>query len=442
MTEEDALTGLPNRSAFQTRLKAAVVRAMESETGLGLLLLDLDHFSQFNDVVGAAAADHLVRNVASRLRDAIGGSHFLARTGGDEFAVLMEGLVNDDDLCCYSERLLQRIRAHSCHGGRLLNIGASIGGAVYPRDADTAHELLKCAGAALRAVKSQRRGTAKMFHHHMRQQGQRKASERGLARAAILARSVVPVYQPKIDLRSGAVVGAEALLRWRHHRLGLQPPETLAEAFRDYELASGLGALVQEGVFRDIVQWRGARTPFGHVSINAAPAEFMGGDYAQRLIASLDRFGIPPHLIQLEITEQALLEEAAGNVPEALETLSARGIRICLDDFGTGYSSLCHLRDLPVDVLKIDRSFVATLHSQAESAAIVDALIELARKLKIDVVAEGIETEAQLRFLCERGCSIGQGYLISKPIENAELPGFLRRSHHRPWLERAAAAAG
>lgn len=431
MSEKDRLTGLPNRSAFLATLKAAVIRAMNGETRLGLLLFDLDHFSQFNDVLGASAADQLVRNVATRLRDALAGDHFLARTSGDEFAIVIEGLADDNDLSAHSEQLLLRIRAPSCHDDRLLDIGASIGGAVYPRDAATPNELLKCAGAALRAMKSQGRGAAKMFHHHMRQQAQRKASERSLARAAILARSVVPVYQPKIDLRSGAVVGTEALLRWRHHRLGLQAPETLAEAFCDHELASGLGALVQEGVFNDIARWCTVGIRFGHVSINAAPAEFVADAFAEKLLAGLDRFAIDPARIQLEITEQALFEECAGHVSRALGMLSARGIRICLDDFGTGYSSLCRLRDLPVDVLKIDRSFVARLHNQVESAAIVDALIELAGKLGIDVVAEGIETEAQLHYLRERGCSIGQGYLISKPIESAELPAFLERRRAR-----------
>ena len=425
--EQDPLTELPNRRCFQIRLEAAALRAMDSGSSFGLLLFDLDRFKHVNDTLGHAACDHLLYTVARRLRGLLEADVFLARLGGDEFAVIAHNITNDLELIRLAEAILERLQRPTSFDGRLIHASASIGGALFPGDGTSARELLKNADTALSATKTRGRGAVQMFQQHMRQQAQREASQLSLARLAILEKSVLPLYQPKICLASNRISGFEALLRWQHPRLGTQLPDTIGEAFKDYELASRLGGLIQEAVIRDVRAWLRKGLDFGHVSINASPAEFMRGDYAERLIKRVEEAGICPSLIQVEVTEHAFLAQGAEYVERALRMLSARGMRILLDDFGTGYSSLSHIKDFPVDILKIDRSFVSTIESAAESAAIVRALVDLARNLSIEVVAEGVENAAQRSFLMGIGCNYGQGFLFSKPLTMAEVVELLRR---------------
>jgi EAL domain-containing protein (putative c-di-GMP-specific phosphodiesterase class I) len=239
-------------------------------------------------------------------------------------------------------------------------------------------------------------------------------------------RLVVPHYQQKVDLRSGEVCGFEALLRWTHSRRGIQSPDTIVDAFKEYDLASKIGRLMQEQVLTDIAAWTAAGHAFGTISINAAPAEFLRDDYAEGLLKLLDQRGIEPRLLEVEVTEHVFLERSADYVRRALEVLSGAGIRVSLDDFGTGSSSLSHLRDFPVDVVKIDRSFISRMLEEHEIAAIVSAVIDLCVSLGLQVVAEGIETEDQKAFLAARGCSTGQGFLFGKAIPASDLPAMLR----------------
>jgi len=426
--EEDPLTGLPNRRCFQMRLEAAALRAVDRNSGFGLLLLDLDRFKHVNDTLGHGAGDHLLRTVARRLRGLLRPDTFLARLGGDEFAVIVSDIADDVELIRQGDAIVEGLQRPVSFDGRLIHAGASIGGALFPRDGAGANEMLKNADTALYATKARGRGGMQMFRQHMRQQAQKEASQRSLARVAISQRSVLPFYQPKVCLASGRISGLEALLRWEHPRLGIQPPETIAEAFNDYELASKLGGLIQESVIGDIRTWVRQGVDFGHVSINASPAEFMRDDYAERLVKRVAEAKICPRLIQIEVTEHAFLAQGADYVERALRALSAEGIRISLDDFGTGYSSLSHIKDFPVDTLKIDRSFVSTVETADESAAIVRALVELARNLSIEVVAEGIENAAQRDFLTRIGCGYGQGFLFSKPLKMADATELLRKA--------------
>jgi diguanylate cyclase (GGDEF)-like protein/PAS domain S-box-containing protein len=424
--EEDWLTELPNRRSFQMRVEAAAPKALDKDATFGLLLLDLDRFKHVNDTFGHGAGDYLLRTVARRLRGLLDSEAFIARVGGDEFAVIVGDAASDVDLIRLAEAILERLQRPVCFDGRLIHASACIGGALFPGDGPSAHELLKNADRALYATKARGRGGIQMFQQHMRQEAQREASQLSLARVAIMEKSVLPFYQPKICLVSGRISGLEALLRWEHPRLGIQLPETIGEAFKDYELASRIGGLIQNTVINDIRTWLRQGVDFGHVSINASPAEFMRDDYGERLVRRVEQAGISPSVIQIEVTEHAFLAQGADHVERALRVLSANGIRISLDDFGTGYSSLSHVKDFPVDILKIDRSFVSTIETLAESAAIVRALVELARNLSMEVVAEGVENEAQLRFLTEIGCGYGQGFLFSKPVKMEEIAELLR----------------
>jgi diguanylate cyclase (GGDEF)-like protein/PAS domain S-box-containing protein len=425
-SEHDPLTGLANRRGFEAHLQAATIRAMHSNTTVGLLLLDLDHFKHVNDTLGHAAGDHLLSVFGKRLKQCVKGRDFVARLGGDEFAVILEGGEGRIDLPTAGKSILQRLQEPIRYDGRVMSARASIGGAIFPQDAKSANELFNNADTALYALKESGRGGTRMFHQHMREQAQLVSSQLSLARSAITQNSVEPHYQQKIDLRTGRITGFEALLRWRHPRRGIQHPETVAEAFKDYELASRIGDLMQRRVFSDMRRWLDRNLPIGFVAINAAPVEFLRDDFAERLLARMQEQGIPPQFIEIEVTEHVFIERGSDFVGRALKMLSRAGVRIALDDFGTGYSSLSHLRDYPVDVVKIDRSFIDKVTTDDEVRAIVCAVIDLAKSLNIEVVAEGVETEAQKQLLIDQRCELGQGYLFGRAIEADEVPILLQ----------------
>ena len=426
-SEHDALTSLPNRRSFQAQLQAATIRAMESGGLIGLMLIDLDHFKHVNDTLGHSAGDHLLKTFGERLRSSVRGTDLVARLGGDEFAVILEGVKSQHDLLRLGESILSRLSAPIVFDGRVISAGASIGGALFPNDASNANDLIKCADSALYALKGSGRGGTRMFHNYMREEAQKVASQLNLARIAISEQSVVPHYQQKVDLKSGKICGFEALLRWQHPTRGMQQPDTVAEAFKDYELASKIGELMQNKVFSDMRDWQRAGIDFGRVSINASPAEFLRDDYAEKLLARADDYQIPKQLIEVEVTEHVFLERGAEYVSRALTQLNSAGVRLSLDDFGTGYSSLSHLFEFPVDVVKIDRSFIAKLVNEPEIASIVTAVIDLAASLRLEVVAEGIETPAQAEALRDRGCTLGQGFLFGRAVVGDEVPILMGR---------------
>ncbi|MES2138027.1 MAG: EAL domain-containing protein [Pseudomonadota bacterium] len=421
-SEHDPLTVLPNRRAFQARLQAATFRAMESGGQIGLLLIDLDHFKQVNDSLGHAAGDKLLYTVAKRLRGCVRDEDFVARIGGDEFAVILEQVRSADVLLNVGSEIHRLLQSPVEDGGRAFSASASIGAALFPTNAASADDLFKNADTALYALKQSGRGGTRLFDGYMLDDAERTASQLTLARDAVSARTLVPVYQPKIDIESGALIGFEALLRWRHPKLGLQAPATLEEAFEDYELAARLGELMHERIAENMRAWLHSGVGFGRVAINAAPAEFLRDDYAERLLAVLRSHEVPADLIEIEVTEHALLGRGPEYVARALAQLKAAGAMVALDDFGTGCSSLSHLRDFPVDLLKIDMSFVQQMNRDSEMAAIVAAVVNLARSLSIKVVAEGVETTDQLDLLRAMGCHMAQGHLFGAAVEAAEVP--------------------
>jgi diguanylate cyclase (GGDEF)-like protein/PAS domain S-box-containing protein len=416
-SEHDALTHLPNRRAFQSRLQAAVLRAMGSGGQIGLLLIDLDHFKHVNDSLGHSAGDELLKGVADRLRGGVREDDFVARIGGDEFAIVLERLDSEDSMLCVADELQLLVQSPMKIAGRAVRAGASIGGALFPRHAVTADDLFKNADTALYALKQSGRGGTRLFDFYMLDEAERSASQLRLARSAVTDRTVVPVYQPQFDIVDGTMSGLEALLRWRHPRKGLQLPGTLEEAFSDYELAAKIGELMQRKVARDMQSWLSSGLDFGRVAINAAPAEFLRDDYAEHLLATFSEFGVPAERLEIEITEHAFLGRANEYVARALSVLNDAGVTIALDDFGTGASSLSHLRDFPVDVAKIDMSFIQQMTDDDEIAAIVTAVVRLASSLSIEVVAEGVEKPGQLDLLRAMGCRFAQGHLFAAAVE-------------------------
>ena len=420
-SEHDPLTALPNRRAFQARLKAAALRSMRTGSNVGLLLVDLDHFKYVNDTLGHPAGDRLLREFARRLQGALRSDDFVARIGGDEFAIIVEDLHDSNDLLRIGESAGSALKAPIRLEGRSLSSGATIGGAVFPQDAATANDLFNVADTALYALKTDGRGGTRLFHSRMQEESQRVSSQLNLARHVIRDRSLVPFFQPKVDLKSGQLIGFEALLRWPDGEHGFHLPQTIEEAFKEYELASEIGALMQQRVFEQVRNWLDRGVEFGRISLNGAPAEFLRDDYAERLLLLLAQCDVPASFIEIEVTEHALMDRSSRYVERALTMLKKAGVTVALDDFGTGYSSLSHLRDFPVDVVKMDKSFVQKINSDSEIAAIIGAVINLSRSLNVQSVAEGIETEEQLTLLRTMGCQVGQGFAIGLPMAAEEV---------------------
>jgi diguanylate cyclase (GGDEF)-like protein/PAS domain S-box-containing protein len=420
-SEHDPLTRLPNRRAFEARLAEETQRAPERLDETGLFLIDLDYFKHLNDTLGHGAGDALLRTIATRLRRAVRRQDFVARIGGDEFAVIVPGLKTAADLAALGNGVASAIQVPLEIEGHVVRPGVSIGGAICPDDQPSAEEFLKRADAALYALKRAGRGGFRLFEGHMLDEVKTTAYQLARAREVIAEEAIIAHYQPKFAVRSGEVIGFEALLRCRRGDGSLQLPETIAEAFNDYELAAKIGELMQHRVARDMRAWIDRGVQFGRISINAAPAEFLRDDYAERLLASLGAHEVPPDRVEVEVTEHALMERGREYVSRALTCLKSAGVAVSLDDFGTGHSSLSHMRDFPVDLIKIDRSYTALIGEDEETAALVAGVIHLACSLGLEALAEGVETAQQLDLLRAMGCHFAQGHLLGAAAESASV---------------------
>jgi diguanylate cyclase (GGDEF)-like protein/PAS domain S-box-containing protein len=435
IANHDSLSGLPNRLLFQERLDH-MVHPDEGESHFALLLLDIDEFKRVNDTLGHDAGDALLCAFAERLKEASRKDDLVARLGGDEFAVILNGVSNEEEVTAAVETVMAALRKPWLHAGMVLDCDASIGASLFPKDGDSRAELMKHADIALYVAKASGRGNLKLFQAKMRAEMQHRISMLALARDAIDKDWILPFYQPKVDLRTGEIAGFEALLRWTHPGKGIQTPDTIAAAFEDLTIAAGISDRMIDKVIADVARWRRRGVDFRHVAINASAAEFRSGDFGERLLERLAAAGVPPCCLQLEVTETVFLGRGADCVERTLKTLSAAGVTIALDDFGTGYASLSHLKQFPVDLLKIDRSFVHELGQSPDAAAIIRAVINLGHSLEIEIVAEGIETGAQEARLLAQGCDYGQGYLYSPAVRAVDVPAILARHAKRAPLTK------
>ena len=365
--------------------------------------------------------------LAARLRTITGPGDMVARLGGDEFAVILPDVTGEAELLHFARQLAAAMRLPFLHDGTLLECRASIGAALFPDHGTSKSELLKSADLALYAAKAMGGGTLRTFEPALRDAFHQRSVMLKTGKHAVDEKLVIPFYQPKVDLQTGLFAGFEALLRWRDEAGRIRTPDTIAACFEDPVLAVELSERMIDQVMRDIGAWRARGMAFGHVALNASAAEFRHDDFAERLLGRLRHHGLLPGDIQVEVTESVFLGRGAEYVERALKTLSEAGVRIALDDFGTGYASLSHLKQFPVDVLKIDRPFVADLEDSDDAAAIVRAVINLGRSLEMEVVAEGIETVAQAKWLTQRGCHVGQGHLYAPASAAADLPRLLAR---------------
>lgn len=423
-SSHDALTGLPNRAPFRAALQRAIEETKPGQRG-ALLLLDLDEFKRINDTMGHEAGDALLVAVSGRLAELVRAPNLVARLGGDEFGILLSTALSEDELEAFGARINVALSEPFEHEQYRLHCTASIGLATFPDHATSASELLRYADLALYAAKDEGRGRSSMYRPALGVQLQARIAALERARSALERNAIVPYYQPKISLGSGEIVGFEALLRWSDPILGIQSPLTIWEAFKDPALSVNIGQRMRDLVMSDMAIWRQHNVPFGAVAINVSAGEFSRGDLALTIRESMAAFRLPADTLELEVTETVLLDDRSDKITKTLQALGHDGVAIALDDFGTGYASLSHLQKLPVQSIKIDKSFVGDMTENRESAAIVNLCIELAQSFGIGVVAEGVETEAQAQMLKNWHCDVAQGYLFGKPVEAELVPSLL-----------------
>ena len=423
----DPLTGLPNRKCMRQRLESAGSGVDERSCSSALLLLDLDEFKQVNDILGHDAGDALLKELARRLRELVPPSGLVARLGGDEFAIILSEPGCRDLVEATAKAILERLREPFVHAGRILDCNATIGAALIPDHGTAPEDILKNADIALYAAKAQHRGGCVIFQPSQRAELQRRVTMLSLARTAVREQRIVPYYQPKIRLQDHNIDGFEALLRWGDPERGLQHPDTITAAFEDLELAAAISANMTDQVLRDIRWWLDRDVPFGHVAINAAAAEFRRDGFAERLLTKLEAAKVPAKFVQLEVTESVFVGRGSQHVDRALNLLSSAGVAIALDDFGTGYASLRHLKQFPVDLIKVDQSFVRGMELDPEDDAIVRAVVNLGQNLGVKVAAEGVETTGQAARLMELNCDFAQGFLYSKAVPRGRVAALLER---------------
>ncbi|MBE7198977.1 MAG: EAL domain-containing protein [Parafilimonas terrae] len=418
----DPLTGLANRLLLRERLAAAVEQLDRTGEPCAVLLIDLDRFKPVNDTLGHPVGDALLVKVADRLRSAVRPGDTVARLGGDEFVVIQAGTADPEAVSALARRLVDLLARTYLIDGQLLTIGASVGAALAPRDGLDPDQLLKNADLALYRAKVDGRGTFRFFEPEMDARMQARRRLELDMRQALARREFVLHYQPQLNLLNQRLTGCEALLRWRHPERGMVSPADFIPLAEEIGLIVPIGEWVIRQACRDAASWPGSAT----VAVNVSPAQFKSERLAETIMSALATSGLAPNRLEIEITEGVLLQESERTL-KTLHRLRAMGLRVSMDDFGTGYSSLSYLRSFPFDKIKIDRSFVKDLSVKADGDAIIRAIAGLGKSLGMTTVAEGVETEDQMRRIRAEGCTDVQGYLVSRPVPVEQVHALLSR---------------
>jgi diguanylate cyclase (GGDEF)-like protein/PAS domain S-box-containing protein len=432
LVHHDALTGLPNRAAFLAQLDHLMVAARASDTQLALLFIDLDHFKRVNDSVGHTRGDALLKTIAQRLCECVRSTDRVARFGGDEFMVLLPGVRDRDAVVRVAGKLLDAVGAPVVVEGQPISVTPSLGIALYPQDGDTPDVLIKHADAAMHVAKARGRATFAFFEQEVATTAYDQLMLEGELGHAITHDEFALLFQPQVRACDGHPVGVEALIRWQHPQRGLLAPDEFIALAEQHRLIVPIGAWVLREAARQAQQWHAAGWPLT-VAVNLSTLQFQAPDFVASIQALLAETGLPAGWLELELTERMLMDDVPQVCARLLQ-LRALGVKLSVDDFGTGYSSLSHLKELPIDTMKIDRSFVQELPHQRESAAIASAIVQLARGLGLSVVAEGVETAAQRVFLVGLGCDQLQGMMISAPQTAAQLQAWLDRQPVPPHV--------
>ncbi len=420
----DALTGLPNRTLFDDRLQQAMANAKKHDEMLGLLFIDLDNFKQINDTLGHPIGDRILKVIAKRLQGTIREEDTLARLGGDEFVLLTRALTSPQSASTIANKIIDALRPGIVLDAHELHISASIGVSLYPQDTSDKNDLLKYADTAMYKAKEVGKNAYKFYSEDMTTEAVEKARIEAGLRKAISDRKLPVHYQPQIDARDGHVIGVEALTRWEHPDLGLIGPDQFIPVAEDSHLIVKIDQLTMLHAMEDVKAWYDAGLNPGILSLNLSIKQLMNEHFIQSLFDTIKQTDFKVSWLEFEITESQMMHNPEKSI-QVLETLSSFGISVAIDDFGTGYSSLAHLKRLPVKTLKIDRSFIKDLPDDEEDRAISKAIIGLAQSLKLDIIAEGVETEDQVEYLLENGCHFIQGYYYSRPIPRDAMADFL-----------------
>jgi diguanylate cyclase (GGDEF)-like protein/PAS domain S-box-containing protein len=423
----DSLTGLPNRTLFYDRLTQALAQGRRHRDPLAVLFLDLDQFKVVNDTLGHAAGDRLLIEIASRLQQAVRGSDTVARVGGDEFTFLLPGIERPEDAARTAQKILDAVSRPLEIDGHPLYVTTSIGISLFPADGEEAEALLSSADIAMYRAKDLGRNGYQLSSPAMNAKSlARLTLERDL-RSAIERGELALVYQPQAGVVSGRTMGVEALLRWNHPQRGVILPGEFIAIAEETRLILPLGEWVLRTACEQARRWQAGGGSRLRVAVNLSALQFRQRDLAGTVQATLSETGIDPDSLELEITESAAMLDAELTI-EVLSELREMGVRISIDDFGTGHASLAYLKQFPIDTLKIDRSFVADMEASREGLAIITAITGLAHGLGLGVIAEGVESDSQLRLLAACGCDEYQGFLLSQPLAPATVPSFLDRS--------------
>jgi diguanylate cyclase (GGDEF)-like protein len=422
--QHDVVTGLPNRMLVNDRIAQSISLARRQNRPISVIFLDLDHFKNINDSLGHAVGDQLLQSVAKRLITSVRGSDTVSRLGGDEFVILLSEITHPEDAATSARKMLLSLSAPHSIAGHDLHVDGTIGISIYPGDGEDAETLVKNADTAMYYAKEKGRNNFQFFKTDMNLKAVKRQSLEACLRRAIEREEFVLHYQPKVNLESGEITGIEALIRWRQPD-GLVLPSQFIPVAEDCGLIVPIGRWVMREACGQARAWQDSGLPPMPIAVNVSAIEFRGKSFVENIQTILSETGLEAQYLELELTEGVLMDDA-GSTAAVLQKLKRMGVRLAVDDFGTGYSSLSYLRQFPIDVLKIDQSFIHQMTADSHDSTIVGAIINMGKSLKHLVVAEGIETQEQRACLQTQSCAEGQGYLFSQPLAAAQFANLLQ----------------
>jgi len=423
--QHDLVTNLPNRLLLNDRISQAIALARRQHRPIAVIFLDLDRFKYINDSLGHATGDKLLQSVSKRLLASVRRSDTVSRQGGDEFVILLSEITYPEDAAASAKKILLSLSAPHSIGNQDLHIDGSIGISVYPDDGEDAETLIQNADTAMYHVKETGRNNFQFFKVDMNLKAVERQSLEGSLRRALEREEFLLHYQPKVNLDTGEITGVEALVRWQQPDRGLVPPSQFVPVAEDCGLILPIGRWVLREACRQARSWQDAGLPPLPIAVNVSAVEFRDKGFVQSVRTILAETGLEARYLELELTEGVLMDDAESTA-SVLQELKMMGVHLAVDDFGTGYSSLSYLRHFPIDVLKIDQSFVSQITADPDDSTIVSAIINMGKSLKHLVVAEGIETQLQRAYLQTQQCAQGQGYLFSRPLAAAQFAQLLQ----------------
>ena len=431
----DLLTHLPNRILLKERLDGALIESQRKGTNLAAMFIDLDRFKVVNDTLGHSMGDRLLQAVANRLQSCLRSGDTLSRFGGDEFALLLPQVRSREDVVVIAEKILDRLKESFVIEGHELFVGASIGISMYPETGGDEETLIQNADIAMYHVKARGKNGYQFFSEEMNQQFSSRLKLEREIRNALAEKEFEVFYQPQVSMDTGTISGVEALVRWRHQSRGLIDPGEFLPLAQETGLLVQIDEFVQRQAFQDVAGWHRAGLGPIDVAVNLTSSQIEQDSFIDHFKTSLRSSGLAPTSVKMEITESTLMQDVELIVPK-LRLIRSLGARIAIDDFGTGYSSLSYLHQFPINSLKIDCAFVRDIRAEDQDASIVDAIVAMAKGLRLDLVAEGVENRTQLKYLKARGCEEVQGYIFSPPVPAGDLAILLKENSFAQILSK------